>query len=459
MKKFTLLVTLLAFAGYLSAQNGGDESKKEKPDSWAFSLNGGSSQFYGDIASNTYFYPWFPKDGDLSFSAFGTFEKHFNPYYALRLRGGYISYTSTQDPGSSQSVPPNTGLLDTESTILDIYLENKFSLSNLFWPDKYSKKLSLYALLGYGIPFYRTLLKDQSGNIIGSEGYSNNGQTEESRETAGSVSVGLGLRYKISHNFAISLEANIESLNNDNLDAAKHALSEMDKYGYTALGVVYTFGKNKETVPVEYHPVPEEDRAIEDKLDSLDQALKDVNDKVDEVDDKVEQLAARWDGPDSDNDGISDSYDKESGTEPGALVNHKGVTIEDCCDKVDEMTQKPDVSTGQYANSDIAYESVYFGLNSTYITPDNMKKVAKVAKIMNNNKDVKFKIVGSACKISSDNYNRDLSKRRANAVKDALVENFGISANRITIEFVGENEPVAKKPLYINRRADFFMIK
>jgi OOP family OmpA-OmpF porin len=269
----------------------------------------------------------------------------------------------------------------------------------------------------------------------------------------------MGLRYKFSHNFALSLEANIGSLNGDRLDAAEHALSENDKYGYTSLGVVYTFGNNKETVPTEYHPVPEEDRTIQEKLDSLDQALNDVDEKVDEVNDKVDQLAARWEGPDSDNDGISDSFDKESNTKPDALVNHEGVSINECCDKLEEMTQKPDVSTGQFANSDIAYESVYFGLNSTYITPDNMKKVAKVAKIMNKNKDVKFKIVGSACKISSDNYNKNLSKRRAQSVKDALVENFGISADRITIDFVGEDDPVAKEPLYINRRADFFMIK
>lgn len=453
MKKVLLLLVVVFFTGSLTAQNGNGNNQngvKIKPNSWAVSLNGGSSQFYGDIATNVYFYPWFPKEGELSYTAFGTAEKHFSPYYALRIRGGYSSYSSVEEGPNPQSI---------ESTIWDIYLENKVSLSNILFPDIYQKKWSSYLLLGYGIPFYRTKLFDDQGNLIGFEGYSNNGNTKEARETAGSISVGLGFRLKLSQHFALSAEANIEGLNGDNLDATKHVLSEFDKYGYTSIGVVYTFGKNDKQVPMEYHPTPAEDLAMQEKLDSLAEVVNKLGEKVDGIDEKVDQLAERWNGPDSDNDGISDSYDKEADTEPGALVNHDGVTINDCCDKIDDLTTKPDVATGNTPNSKIAYESVYFALNSTYITPENMKKIANVAKIMNKNKDVKFRITGSACKIASNAYNQDLSKRRSEAVKKVLVENYGIDPNRLPIEYVGEEKPLAEEPLYINRRADFFMIK
>lgn len=463
MKKLTLLISLLILAGLLTAQESSNEGEKKQPNSWAISLNGGASQFYGDISSHTYYYPFVPIEEDLSYSIFASIEKHFNSFYGLRIRGGYTSYRSTDSPESTHSLPVSeTGPVNTESTIFDIYLENKFSLSNLFWPKIYSKKVSFYALLGYGIPFYRTLLEEKDGTFIDSEGYSNNGETKENRQTAGSISTGLGFRYKFSQHLAASVEANIESLNTDRLDAADNALSELDKYGYTSIGVVYTFGSNDAQVPMEYHPIPEKDLAMQNKIDSLTNAVDDINDKVDTINNKVDQLAQRWEGPDSDNDGVSDSYDNEPDTEADALVNYKGETIkqcEKCPENMEELTKEPEVTTGDMANANVAFESVYFGLNSTYITPENMKKVAKAAKIMKNNPDVKFKIVGSACKISSDRYNKDLSKRRAQSVKDALVDNYNIKENRIKIDFTGEEDPMVDKPLYINRRADLFMLK
>lgn len=429
-----------------------DESKaKDKANSWTVSLNGGSAQFYGDVATNTYFYPWFPKEGELSYTIFGTVEKQFSPYYGLRLRGGYTDFASIGEGNNPNSI---------ESNIIDVYLENKISLSNIFFPDVYEKKWSSYALIGYGIPFYRTLLTDANDNVIGSQGYSDNGNTKESRETAGGISVGVGFRLKLNQQFALTAEANIEGLNSDELDATSNPLSEYDKYGYTSLGVTYTFGNNDRVVPMEYNPTPAEDLAMQDQLDSLGQVLAKLGDKVDGVDEKVDQLAERWNGPDSDNDGISDSYDKEPNTEPGAVVNHNGETIGLTDEQIKEMSQSDDdVKSSSTPNSNIAYESVYFGLNSTYITPENMKKLARIAQIMNENKDVKFKIVGSTCEIASDKYNQDLSKRRAEAAKQKLVEQFNIDANRLTIEFIGEEQPLADKPLYINRRADFFMIK
>ncbi|MFW6019000.1 MAG: OmpA family protein [Bacteroidales bacterium] len=452
MKKVLLLLVLATPLCSVTFSQEKDSINNSWPDpnNWAVSVNGGSSQFYGDISTRMYFYPYFPANTSISYSLFATGEKHFSRYYGLRLRAGYVNYTSIGQGANPKEI---------ESDILDIYLENKVSLTNILFPDNYDKKWSSYALLGYGIPFYRTLLKNDAGDIIDYEGYSNNGETKESRETAGSVSIGLGFRVKLSHRLAISAEANIEGVNTDRLDAKANGLSELDKYGYTSLGVVYTFGKNEKQVPMEYNPKPEEDLAMQEQLDSLGQAVAKLSNKVDGVEKKADQVAERWEGPDSDNDGISDSYDKEPDTEPGAVVNHNGVTINDYSEEIENMTSEPEVKTGSTPNTKIAFKSVYFGLNSTYITPENMKKLANVAKIMKENKEVKFKIVGATCKIASDEYNKKLSERRANAVKDKLIENFGIDQDRIEIDYVGEENPVAEEPLYINRRADLYMIE
>ncbi|MFO8054421.1 MAG: OmpA family protein [Bacteroidales bacterium] len=454
MKKVLILFTLISLALSVHAQENNDQESTStdiKPNNWAISLNAGMAQFYGDIAQNTFYYPGFSSESEPSYAVFATVEKHFTPWYALRLRGGYTSLHSTQD---------NTDPMSFESNIIDFYLENKISLSTMLFPEAYQKKWSSYALLGYGFPLYRTKLTDHNGDIVGVAGYSDNGETKEDRETAGSYSVGIGFRFKLSQHLALSAEATINSLNKDNLDALPKPQTSQsrDKYGYTSIGLVYTFGKNDRQVPMEYHPMPAEDLEVQDKLDSLTKAMAELTDKVDDVEEKADRAIARFEGPDSDGDGIADAFDKEPNTESNALVNWQGETIPDHSEELEELTdRKKESIDGASPGSAIAYESVYFGINSAYITPENMKKIAKVAQIMLKNNEVKFKIVGSTCKLASSEYNMDLSKRRAEAAKKVLVENYGIDEDRLETNNVGEEKPLVEEPLYINRRVDFYM--
>lgn len=452
MKKLFLLLPLVILAFSLKGQQGESTEATDvmiKPNSWALSLNFGASQFYGDIASNVYYYTFSPDADQFTFSAYGTLEKHFSPWYALRLRGGYTTLTSSQDPDRDDP-------LSFEADLWDIYLENKVSLTTWLFPESVQKRWSSYALLGYGVPMYRTILRDANDEVVGTTGYSDDGEVEEDRQLAGSISVGLGFRVKLSHHLAISAEAMINNLNKDDLDATVRPLSKSyDKYGYTSLGLVYTFGKNDRQVPMEYNPMKAEDLETRDRLDSLTDALHALAEKVTHVEEKADRALARFEGPDSDGDGIADAYDLEPDTEPGALVNWQGITIPDHSEKIEELKEK---GVGRAYDPSIAYESVYFGLNSTFVSPDNMKRIARVAQIMKQDDNITIKLVGSSCRIANADYNMSLSKRRAEAVQKALTEQYGIDAGRISIKYVGEEEPLAEEALYINRRVDFFVV-
>ena len=50
-------------------------------------------------------------------------------------------------------------------------------------------------------------------------------------------------------------------------------------------------------------------------------------------------------------------------------------------------------------------------------------------------------IEGHTDNVGSDAYNHDLSTRRAAAVKDALVRDFGVAAGRLTTAGFGESRP------------------
>ncbi len=452
MKKLFLLLPLLILAFSLKGQQGEATEATGvmiKPNNWTVSLNFGTSQFYGDIASDVYYYPFSADADQFTFSAYGTVEKHFSPWYALRLRGGYTTLGSTQDADRDDP-------LSFEANLWDIYLENKVSLTTWLFPESVQKRWSSYALLGYGGPFYRTILRDDNDDVVGTVGYSDDGETEEDRQSAGSISVGLGFRVKLSHHLAISAEAMINNLNRDDLDATVRPLSKSyDKYGYTSLGLVYTFGKNDRQVPMEYNPMKAEDLETRDRLDSLTEALHALAEQVNEVEEKADRAIARFEGPDSDGDGIADAYDLEPDTEPGALVNWQGVTIPDHSEEIEELKES---GVGKAFDPRIAYESVYFGLNSTYVSPENMKRIARIAQMMKQDDNLSIKLVGSTCRIANPDYNINLSKRRAEAVKKALTEQYGIAAGKITIEYVGEEKPLAEDALYINRRVDLFVV-
>ncbi len=77
--------------------------------------------------------------------------------------------------------------------------------------------------------------------------------------------------------------------------------------------------------------------------------------------------------------------------------------------------------------------TVRFTINSSRITPMEMVNVYNVAEYMKQYPKAKITITGYADKdTGSTTYNQQLSERRAQAVYDVLVNNYGISADRLT---------------------------
>lgn len=87
-------------------------------------------------------------------------------------------------------------------------------------------------------------------------------------------------------------------------------------------------------------------------------------------------------------------------------------------------------------------EQVLFDFDKADLKPAGQKIVAEVVQDMKENADLQAHLVGHADAIGSDQYNMGLSKRRAEATRNAMVRQ-GIPANKITIEWKGESQPVA----------------
>ncbi len=100
-----------------------------------------------------------------------------------------------------------------------------------------------------------------------------------------------------------------------------------------------------------------------------------------------------------------------------------------------------------------------FDVNSAAIKPESYGTLKEIAGVLQDNADVKVKIIGHTDSDGDDALNLALSKKRAEAVKSALTDEFKIDGSRIATDGKGETDPVAdnKTPegKAQNRRVEF----
>lgn len=110
---------------------------------------------------------------------------------------------------------------------------------------------------------------------------------------------------------------------------------------------------------------------------------------------------------------------------------------------------------------------LFFGFNEDTLTPRSLKQLAIVAKIFNINDDKKLEISGHTDDIGGERYNQDLSERRANAVKAALIAD-GVPEDSIVTKGFGKtlprrsfesDDPEIKRDeaRRVNRRAEMYL--
>ncbi|MCC2321456.1 OmpA family protein [Cellulomonas xiejunii] len=99
-----------------------------------------------------------------------------------------------------------------------------------------------------------------------------------------------------------------------------------------------------------------------------------------------------------------------------------------------ESTERVEVTLGS---------DVLFAFDSADLTPESAQAVALVAQRLAEREKGTVEVVGHTDDQADDAYNRDLSRRRAQAVADALAAQAGGAGHRMRVDGRGESEPVA----------------
>ncbi len=105
-------------------------------------------------------------------------------------------------------------------------------------------------------------------------------------------------------------------------------------------------------------------------------------------------------------------------------------------------------------------ENIEFETGKAILTPKGKEIVQKIADILKEYPDLKIEIAGHTDAVGNEQKNLKLSQKRAEAVKEALIE-AGIAADRLVAKGYGESKPLAGETgeSQANRRVEFHILK
>ncbi len=463
MKRLGLLLGGLLLTAGLNAQDDVRYSEAHRSNfkHWSLGLNVGATAALGDAAS--YF---FGEKTDAMPSGVGGFE--------LGLRGN-LNYWFSPMMGLTGSAGYHT----TSGTDVNFYFEGNyidadlslnFNLSNMFLYGKdYNRKHAMLFSIGLG------------ATSIDADGYLEDGTPTGSlggADRSFTTVIPLQLTYKrqLNNNWDLDILYKHTFMSYDIADIYTEGATA-DFFGYLGVGAAYNFGSDEKTSIVYYSPFEGVFADMTENKNNYDKLVNDDDgDGVSNLFDEDNSTPADVNvGPngaplDVDGDGIPDYLDADPFTAKGAKVDDQGRMVDSDNDGVgDYMDAEPNTPAGALVNFKGisvasatsggggvgAYlPSVFFNFNSATVTDANYLRLAAIANAMNANPNVKVVLTGYTDGTGPEEYNKKLGQRRADEVKQELVQVFGIDAARIETATKGESNPLANGRNNVNRRVD-----
>lgn len=127
---------------------------------------------------------------------------------------------------------------------------------------------------------------------------------------------------------------------------------------------------------------------------------------------------------DQDNDGVPDSRDDCPDTPRNHRVDNRGCSI------VVEEVARIDLN-------------VQFDFDQSVVKPEYVAEIRQVADFLNEHDDTMAVLEGHTDSTGPEEYNQGLSQRRVEAVRQILLQQFGIEPGKVRAQGFGETRPIA----------------
>ncbi len=418
---------------------------------WEFGLHGGAAMSFGDI------------EFEPNWGAGFHFRKAIDYVFSVRGEG---FYGKLKQKGKFDGT--------SESTVQSGSLQMVVSINNLVWNNVPRRKTNLYGFVGGGVTRFEVAATEILSPYLHS--VKPNVQTH--------VDGGIGIAFRLSDRFNLGLESKalvIFGHDADLLDGV--AREENDVMGYGSVRLNFNIGNsNARSEPLYW-------------VNPMDIIMQDIT-----------ELKNRpiFDLTDSDADGVIDLLDQDNTTPPGVVADTRGLPLDSDGDGIpnfqdDEpyLPKGSKIATRQDGETPINSEEdlrkvvgdeleeiikgsgkngrgsavaalaggitewflpiVHFNIDSYKVRYADYGNLASIARVMKSNADLQLVITGFTDKTASDQYNLDLSYRRAKEVIEHLVNVHGISRSRLLLNFNGEDAPLVPSTgsTLMNRRVEF----
>lgn len=135
--------------------------------------------------------------------------------------------------------------------------------------------------------------------------------------------------------------------------------------------------------------------------------------------------------------------------------------------KIEETIQKEDAIVKEDERTIIKTDEIHFDYSLWYLRRESRERLVKVIEIMKSNPSMVIEIGTHTDIRGNDNYNKNLSQKRANSVKIFMVKN-GIQGKRVIAKGYGESQPIVEckteedcteEDHEWNRRCEFVIVK
>ncbi|WP_333853363.1 OmpA family protein [Epilithonimonas sp.] len=393
----------------------------------------------------------------FGYSAYISVDKVITHAFGLNLQ--YDRGETRQGQVNTKDHKPIEGKYPAGRTQYDaISILGDINFSNLLRrvDNKSPFRWALHGYAGIGTLAYRSYRQDP-GPV-----YNQTLNYEKKPFKLGSLfgQAGAGLKFKINNRFDIEGRLMYVVTGDDEFDGAGvgqngYNLTEdqiSDNFFNGTLGITFKLGKHESHLM--WHD-----------------PLQEIYYKLDVLNDKTQDLEVCKKG-DVDNDGVCDDWDRQLDTPAGARVDGAGVALDVDLDGVIDLYDKcvtvpgpvenqgcPDPSytnTGVVTDGERIMKGIEFDLNSDRILPSNTPILTQAINYINSSNS-NFKVIGGTDTRGTEQYNQKLSERRANNVKNYLIQN---GADKAKLEAIGrgekdllypECEPAEKCPEWKNR--------
>jgi len=348
--------------------------------------------------------------------------KWFSHVFGLRLlaNGGAVhpsfSYANEESMEAQEDFKYIAGRFDFMLNLTNLFRSNK---ENRFY------NLSLYAGPGYIHTMNATITKGYEAQLKG--------------RTDNSFLVGAGLlnTFRLSHH--VDLYVNLGSdFMNASLDGSPSGYLLKTKYNGLAsgaLGLVYKFGgaAKKEFVapPTVVQEAPKYALSVVNGRGSGSYEAGTVVNIAANCATNT-QTFDRWTGD------VNKVANVNSANTTITMENSNATVTAICKDLPPKVVEPAPVPEPVKA----ALDPVFFRLDKSIIEPGQDAKVKAAADFLNANPNATLNIVGHADEQTANpKYNMALSERRTKAVANQLVKKYGISSNRLKLDWRGDTDP------------------